>query len=227
MDLQQPIKYVTLSVSLLLFVSLAPACSADQPDHQQAAKQTKKNQNMANVDSAYFASGCFWCVEEIYEKVKGVKEAVSGYAGGSKSNPSYNEVAGGQTNHTETVKVYYNPDEVDFKTLLKVYYGSQDPTTVGQAPDFGQQYRSIIFYTNEQEKQIAKAFKESIASSGKYDEPIVTEIKKLDAFWKATEYHQDYVKKNPNKGYVRKVSKPRFQSFRKKYPELVKEKYKE
>ncbi len=217
------IQYVTFSLSILVLLGIASACSADQPDQQQPPQQSKKIQNPDDLDTAYFASGCFWCVEEIYEGVKGVKEAVSGFAGGSKNNPSYNEVAGGQTNHAETVKVYYNPDEVDFKTLVKVYYGSQDPTTVGQAPDFGQQYRSIIFYTNEKEKQIAEAYKERIASSGKYDEPIVTEIKELDAFWKAAAYHQDYVKKNPNKGYVRKVSKPRFNKFKEQYPELVKD----
>lgn len=218
-------KYVALYAFTTLICFMTAACNADQTTQRQVEAKSINTDEYQNLDSAYFASGCFWCVEAIYESVKGVKEAVSGFAGGSKENPSYKEVAYGRTDHAETVKVYYNPDQVDFKTLVKVYYGSQDPTTKGQDPDFGSQYRSIIFYTNKEEQKIAENFKERIASSGKYDESIVTEIKQFKAFWKASEKHQDYEAKNPNAGYIQQVSKPRLNAFKEKYPELIKDQH--
>lgn len=213
------------TISLILIIAIGFACSGksrktkeNQPKNQTAVSFDKKT-----IDSAYFASGCFWCVEAIYENVKGVKEAVSGYAGGSKKNPGYKEVARGNTNHAETVKVYYDTTVIDFKTLVKVYYGSQNPTTEGQDPDFGPQYRSIIFYSDKSEERIAQNFKDSLASSGSYNDPIVTEIKPLKAFWQASEYHQDYEEKHPNKPYIQQVSKPRFQRFKNRYPHLIKD----
>ncbi len=216
-------KYIGFYTFTLMICLFTTACSADQGGKNQVSANSINTQKYNNLDSAYFASGCFWCVEAIYETVKGVKEAVSGFAGGSKKNPSYQEVAYGRTNHAETVKVYYNPEQVDFKTLVKVYYGSQNPTTKGQDPDFGEQYRSIIFYTNKREKKIAKNFKERVASSGKYNDPIVTKIKSLEAFWQASEKHQDYESKNPNAGYIQQVSKPRLNAFKEKYPGLIKD----
>jgi peptide-methionine (S)-S-oxide reductase len=189
----------------------------------QAQKKSKKTQaNLNGLSKAYFASGCFWCVEEVFESVKGVKEAKSGYAGGKKLNPTYEEVGSGRTGHAEAVEVYYDSKVIDFKTLVKVFYGSQDPTTIGQNPDFGNQYRSVIFYNNAEEKAIAEAAKAEIAKSGQYKKPIVTEITKLDKFYIAEDYHQDYVRNNPTQPYVVGVSVPRFERFKKKYPELLK-----
>jgi peptide-methionine (S)-S-oxide reductase len=180
-------------------------------------------EELQGLQTAYFASGCFWCVEAVYESVEGVKEAVSGYSGGKEQNPTYYQVGSGQTGHAEAVEVFYDPAVVSFKTLVKVFYGSHNPTTVnGQAPDFGTQYRSIIFYQNEEEKAIATAFKDSLDNSGTYDKPIATEILKFKKFWKAEEYHQDYEKRNPNESYVRNVSVPRLRRFQAKYPELLK-----
>ena len=213
------------TISLILIIAIGFACSGKsrKTNENPSKNQTAVSFDKKTIDSAYFASGCFWCVEAIYENVKGVKEAVSGYAGGSKKNPGYKEVARGNTNHAETVKVYYDTTVIDFKTLVKVYYGSQDPTTEGQDPDFGPQYRSIIFYSDKSEEQIAQNFKDSLASSGSYDDPIVTEIKRLKAFWQASEYHQDYEEKHPNKPYIQQVSKPRFQRFKNRYPHLIKD----
>lgn len=181
-------------------------------------------QGGAELDTAYFASGCFWCVEAIYESVRGVTEAVSGYAGGEERDPTYEAVAAGRTGHTETVMVIYQPAVIDYQTLLQVYYGSHNPTTVnGQAPDFGRQYRSAIFYTIERERKIAEAFKEAMNESGKYDAPMATEIKPLQRFWPAEAYHQDYERKNPNQPYILRVSKPRLQRFQAAFPELLKE----
>ena len=206
----------SLSVFLFSALILLSSCS-------QAQKKTKKAQtNLSGLSKAYFASGCFWCVEEVFESVKGVKEVVSGYAGGKSLNPTYEEVGSGRTGHAEAIEVYYDAKVIDFKTLVKVFYGSQDPTTVGQAPDFGPQYRSIIFYSNPEEKAIADAAKAELGKSEVYKKPIVTEITKLDKFYDAEDYHQDYVKNNPSQSYVVGVSVPRFQRFKKKFPELLK-----
>ena len=221
-----------LSISALLL--LLWACQL-QPENENTPKSKasadKSGENKEvfqevpdSLETAYFASGCFWCVEAIYESVRGVEEAVSGYAGGSKPNPTYREVSRGQTNHAEAVKVIYNPNVVDFKTLVRVYYGSQNPTTVnGQAPDFGKQYRSIIFYQNADEEKIARAAKDSLANSGEYEEPIATEIKELDRFYRAEAFHQDYEHKNPNDSYIRNVSIPRLKRFQRKFPGLLKD----
>ena len=191
-------------------------------------KETNKEEKaiyVPNQDTkiAYFASGCFWCVEAIFESVKGVEEAVSGYAGGFTKNPTYQTIGTGKTGHSETVAVYYNPKKVSFETLVTVFYGSHDPTTVnGQHPDYGTQYRSIAFYENTTEKQIIE---NAIAKLNKevYNGKIATEVTKLEKFYKAEEYHQDFERRNPNQGYVRAVSVPRLNKFKKKFPELLKE----
>lgn len=171
---------------------------------------------------AYFASGCFWCVEAVFESVIGVEEAVSGYAGGHTKNPTYESTGRGDTGHAETVAVYYNPTLVSFETLLKVYYGSHNPTTVnGQHPDYGSQYRSIVFYSNASEK---KAIDAMIAQLNKevYNGKVATEVQAFTFFYKAEEYHQDFEKRNPNQPYVKAVSIPRLNRFKSKFPELLK-----
>lgn len=172
---------------------------------------------------AYFASGCFWCVEAIFESVKGVEEAVSGYAGGFTKNPTYKSIGTGKTGHAESVAVYYNPKVVSFETLVTVFFGSHNPTTVnGQHPDYGSQYRSIAFYNSDSEKQIIN---KAITKLNKevYNGKIATEVLKLEKFYKAEEYHQDFEKRNPNQSYVRSVSIPRLNRFKKKFPSLLKE----
>ena len=171
---------------------------------------------------AYFASGCFWCVEAVFESVRGVEEAVSGYAGGHTKNPTYQTIGTGRTGHSETVAVYYNSKKVSFKTLVDVFYGSHDPTTVnGQHPDYGSQYRSIAFYSNDTEKKIIE---NAIAKLNKevYNGKIVTEVTKHTKFYEAEEYHQDFERRNPNQGYVKAVSVPRLNKFKKRFPELLK-----
>ncbi|WP_397447044.1 peptide-methionine (S)-S-oxide reductase MsrA [Polaribacter sp. R77954] len=177
-----------------------------------------------NTKVAYFASGCFWCVEAIFESVEGVEEAVSGYAGGQTKNPTYQSIGTGKTGHAETVAVYYNPQKVSFKTLVTVFFGSHNPTTKnGQHPDYGTQYRSIAFYETDVEKQIIE---NKIAQLNKdiYDGKIVTEVTKHTKFYKAEEYHQDFEKRNPNQGYVKAVSIPRLNKFKSKFPGLLKHK---
>ncbi len=204
--------FFTLTVSLLLI-----SCLAFSKKEEKAI--TNPNQD---TKIAYFASGCFWCVEAIFESLKGVEEAVSGYAGGETKNPTYQSIGTGSTGHAETVAVYYNPKKVSFETLVTVFFGSHNPTTKnGQHPDYGTQYRSIAFYETAAEKQIIL---DKIAKLNKdvYDGKIATEVTKYTKFYKAEAYHQDFERRNPNQGYVKAVSIPRLNRFKNKFPELLK-----
>ena len=221
-------KYIILILIAGLFFS---SCTSNRRGEKVTSseaqavvvKNATSTKKMSELSKAYFASGCFWCVEAIFESVEGVEEAVSGYAGGTKENPTYQEVGGGLTDHTEAVEVYYDPDVVSYASLLEVYYGSHNPTTVnGQRPDFGKQYRSMILYTNEMEKEAAQNFKKELEVGGTYSEPIATEIEPLTTFWIAEEYHQDYEKRNPGNSYIQNVSVPRLNRFKAKFPKLLK-----
>jgi peptide-methionine (S)-S-oxide reductase len=171
---------------------------------------------------AYFASGCFWCLEAIYESVKGVDEAINGYSGGHTKNPTYEDSNTGRTGHAEAVEVIYDPKVVSFETLVDVYFASQDPTQVnGQGPDHGSQYRSIIFYQNEEQKQIILKKKDALAK--KLNEKIAAEVNPFQKFWMAEDYHQNYEKLHPNQPYVRVVSIPRLNRFKQKMPEVLKD----
>ncbi|WP_041632983.1 peptide-methionine (S)-S-oxide reductase MsrA [Maribacter sp. HTCC2170] len=179
--------------------------------------------DLQEYEVAYFASGCFWCVEAIYEDVIGVKEVISGYSGGTESNPTYEQVGRGLTSHAEAVKVFYNPKEIDFKTLVKVFFGSHDPTTLNrQGPDHGPQYRSIAFYSNESEKKIIEEYIAQLKNEEVYSSPIVTQVEKFVKFYDAEDYHQDYERLNPNNPYIINISIPRYKRFQAKYPELMK-----
>ncbi len=187
-----PIK--TLFVSLLLGVLFTGLGQAAEP-----AAKTRK---------VVLGAGCFWCVELIFENTPGVVEVVSGYAGGPEKNPTYQEVGSGATGHAEAVEIEYDPAKISYEALLTTFWASHDATVKnGVAPDFGPQYRSIILYKTEAEKQAALKSKAELQK--KLGKPITTEISALTVFYPAEDYHQDYVKKNPNNGYVRNVSQPR------------------
>ena len=165
---------------------------------------------------AAFASGCFWCTEHIFEAVAGVDSVVSGYAGGNVPNPTYEMVNTETTGHAETVLVYYDPDVVSFEELTRVFFISHDPTTRNrQGPDTGTSYRSIMFYSGNDEKVIAERAIQEFQRS--FSEPIVTEVKPLEAFYRAEGYHQDYIHHNPDVPYVVRVSIPRYEKFRRDY----------
>lgn len=171
---------------------------------------------------AYFASGCFWCVEAIYESIKGVEEVISGYSGGHTENPTYESSNTGRTGHAEAVEVIYDPEVISFSSLVDVYFGSQNPTQVnGQGPDNGSQYRSIIFYQNDDQKKIIEEKKAALAK--KLDATIAAEIYPFQKFWEAEAYHQNYERLHPNQSYIRNVSVPRLNKFKAKFPELLKE----
>lgn len=171
---------------------------------------------------AYFASGCFWCVEAVYESVKGVDESISGYAGGHTEDPTYEASNTGRTGHAEAVEILYDPGVVSFATLVDVYFGSQDVTQVnGQGPDNGSQYRSIIFYQDDAQKKIIEdkitALELSLDGAN-----VAAEVTPFDKFWLGEDYHQNYERLHPNNGYIRRISIPRLRSFQAKFPHLLK-----
>src|SRR5215212_7250472 len=179
------------------------------------AQKTKKQKNnppqkdLSKYSQATFAAGCFWHEEAMFESIKGVHEVISGYAGGTIKNPTYENHGDGSSSHAETVNVYYDSSVITYPTLLKVYFSGQDPTaTNGQHPDYGPQYRSILFYRNNTEKQLAENYIRQLNASKKYNRPIAVQVVPFTKFWEAEDYHQDYIKHNPNQGYVQSVSIP-------------------
>lgn len=222
--------------SLLITLSIAFLFSCQNNAQQKTASKSNKSmveQGLLNADPvlvpiqngkarAYFASGCFWCVEAVYESVKGVDEVINGYSGGHTLNPTYEASNTGRTGHAEAVEVIYNPDVVDFATLVDVYFGSQNPVQVnGQGPDIGSQYRSIIFYQNEEQKQIILEKKEAL--SKKLNKRLAAEVIPFQKFWVGEDYHQDYERLNPNSSYIQRISIPRLNRFKQKFPHLLKE----
>ena len=177
----------------------------------------------ATESIATFAGGCFWCEETIFESIRGVNEVVSGYSGGKEENPSYEQVGSGKTGHAESFQVHYDASKITFAELVKVFYASIDPTQVdGQGPDRGRQYRSIAFYSNESEKKIIKDYQEELSKSGRFSAPLAVQIMPFEKFWQAEDYHQDYVKINPENPYVQHESLPRKKRTLSQLQDLVK-----
>ena len=213
-------------IALVFVVSLQTCISSTPPVNNSNPIWEPNEVLQEGLKKAYFASGCFWCVEAIYESVRGVSEVYSGYAGGFTKNPNYNQIGTGRTGHAEAVEVLYDPKVVSYSTLVQVFFGSHDPTTPNrQGPDYGSQYRSIAFYDSDQEREIIQNYITLLQEKEIFSKEIVTEIKPLDKFYYAEEYHQDYEKNNPNNPYVKQVSIPRLRKFQNLYPELLKEEH--
>jgi peptide-methionine (S)-S-oxide reductase len=175
--------------------------------------------------TAVFAGGCFWCVEAVFEELDGVFDAISGYTGGTKETANYEAVCSGDTGHAEAVQILYDPSRIDYRKLLEVHFATHDPTTLNrQGNDVGPQYRSAIFYANDEEKRIAENYIAELARARVYDRPIVTTLEPLRAFYPAETYHQNYVCANPSAGYVRAVALPKVDKVRKLFAEDLKEK---
>jgi len=215
-------KLILFALSLFIF-SCGNSSTQNQTKEELTNAEPVEIPVQDNKARAYFASGCFWCVEAIYESVDGVEEVISGYSGGHTKNPTYEASNTGRTGHAEAVEVIYDPDKIDFATLLSVYFGSQNPTQVnGQGPDNGSQYRSIIFYQNQEQKKIIEDIKAEVAKN--YNKPIAAEIMPFQKFWIAEDYHQNYEKLNPDNPYIQNVSIPRLNRFKQKFPDLLKKK---
>jgi len=210
-----------MKLVLYLFSALITISACAQKKRTVEAKLSQKE--LSGYSQATFAAGCFWHEEALFESVKGVKEAISGYAGGGTSNPTYETVETGNTGHAETVNVYYDSKEVSYETLLKVYFAGQDPTQQnGQGNDLGTQYRSLVFYRNPAEKTAIENYIKNMTASGKYNKPIAAQVMPFTKFWQAEDYHQDFILHNPDQGYVQYVSIPEIKKVQKEFPELIK-----
>jgi len=226
--------YKSLFLGILTLVSTS--CQSHTKEEKKAVMAEQEilvaendtkmtSQDLSKYETAYFAAGCFWCVEAIFESVKGVKEVVSGYSGGKEENPTYEQVGGGYSSHAEAVKVYYDPKVISFTALVQVFFGSHDPTTLNrQGPDRGPQYRSVAFYKNAKEKEIIDAYIGALTEQDVYEgETITTQVTAFTKFYDAEDYHQDYEKKHPNNSYIVNVSIPRLNRFKSNFSEYLKE----
>ncbi len=172
---------------------------------------------------ATLAGGCFWCLEAVYDELQGVQRVVSGYAGGEMPNPSYQQVCSGRTGHAEVVQITYDPNVVTYRDLLEIFFTIHDPTTLNrQGADVGTQYRSAIFYHDEEQRRAAEEIIAELEGERAFANPIVTEVTALDEFYPAEDYHQDYYENNPNQPYCMVVVAPKLAKFRKKFTELRK-----
>ncbi|MBK5212897.1 MAG: peptide-methionine (S)-S-oxide reductase MsrA [Flavobacteriaceae bacterium] len=217
-------KKITILVFSVFLFSLQGSCKPSNDGNKEAETIAQKEQTPVQTETvnglkkAYFASGCFWCVEAVYESVKGVKEAISGYSGGKMQNPTYEN----HGDHAEAVEVIYDPEVISFSQLIDVYFGSQNVTQVnGQGPDNGTSYRSIIFYQNDEEKKIID---EKIDTMNKQlsGDKVAAQVLPFQKFWDAENYHQNYEKNNPDNPYIQNVSIPRINKFKQKFPNLLK-----
>jgi methionine-S-sulfoxide reductase len=176
----------------------------------------------AKLEQATFGSGCFWCTEAVFQQLRGVKSVVSGYSGGGVENPSYEQVCTGRTGHAEVVQVTFDPAEITFADLLNVFWQTHDPTTLNrQGHDVGTQYRSAVFYHDDNQRQIAEQYKQQLDAAGTFGAPIVTEITPLANFFTAENYHQDYFRSNPAQSYCAFVIRPKVEKFAKEFANLL------
>ena len=214
------------STLLILAVSLAVfwGCNNNSTNAQSEIGSDKGEYNkMENFQVATLGSGCFWCTEAVFERLNGVQKVVSGYASGTVENPTYEEVCSGTTGHAEVTQITYDPKIISYDELLEVFWKTHNPTTLNrQGNDVGTQYRSVIFYHSEEQKQLAEKYKEELNKSGAWDRPIVTEISLLTNFFSAEGYHQDYYKNNPNQGYCAFVIAPKVEKFEKVFKDKLK-----
>jgi peptide-methionine (S)-S-oxide reductase len=176
-----------------------------------------------NLETATLGAGCFWCVEAVFDDLRGVEDVVSGYSGGNKDNPTYQEVCSESTGHAEVVRLTFDPQIIDFSDILRVFFTVHDPTQLNrQGNDIGTSYRSAIFYHNDEQRQAAEEVIKEITDEGIYDKPIVTEVTAFDKFWPAENYHQEYFANNPNQPYCAAVVAPKVAKFRKKFVDRLK-----
>jgi len=220
-------------VSVLSFIFFSPSCAQrENPNRSMSLTNSLTNTSPSvaekitgneNLDTATFATGCFWCTEAVFQQLKGVKKVTSGYSGGHVENPTYKEVCTGLTGHAECIQLLYDPKEVSFDELLQVFWQTHDPTTLNrQGNDVGTQYRSAVFYQNEEQKKIAESYKKELNAKKVFDNPIVTEIEPLKNFYPAEDYHQNYYNNNGDQPYCYFVIKPKLEKFEKVFKDKLK-----
>lgn len=199
------------------------ACAQNQPKPQINTKTTMTLSS--DTASATFGAGCFWCVEAVFQQLQGVDTVISGYCGGNVPNPTYREVCYGKTGHAEVCRIVYNPKLISYRELLQAFFTSHDPTTLNrQGADVGTQYRSVIFYHNDEQKAEAEKVITELTAAQVFEQPIVTEVSPLQTFYVAEDYHQNYYNLNGEEGYCRIVIKPKLEKFRKVFKDKLKHK---
>lgn len=209
-------KYLLLGCLLATALSACAQNKDKVPDDMEATNNTK-------LEKATFGGGCFWCTEALFQYLDGVTKVTSGYSGGDIANPSYEAVCGGTTGHAEVIQVTYDPAKITYDQLLEAFWQSHDPTQLNrQGNDVGTQYRSVIFYHNDEQRKEAEFYKEKLLQSGAYDKPVVTEISPLKNFYKAEDYHQNYYNQNGSQPYCSYVIRPKLEKFRKVFKEHLK-----
>lgn len=192
-----------------------------EPKPQPPAQEAKAPPE--GLETATFGAGCFWCTEAVFQQLKGVHSAVSGYSGGTKQNPTYEQVCAGNTGHAEVIQVSFDPKTISYAELLEVFWKTHDPTTLNrQGNDFGTQYRSAIFYHNEEQQRLAEHYKQELDAAGAFSAPIVTEITPASEFYPAEDYHQKYFDANPRQPYCAAIIRPKVDKVRKAFAEKLK-----
>jgi peptide-methionine (S)-S-oxide reductase len=209
---------------MVLFVIALVSC---KPDIKREESIKMDNFDVSKMDTATFGAGCFWCTEAVFQSLKGVYRVTSGYSGGSVENPTYEEVCAGSTGHAEVSQIVFYPAEITFEELLEVFWRTHNPTTLNrQGNDIGTQYRSVIFYHNEEQKKTAEYFKNKITLENIWDKPVVTEITAFTKFYPAEDYHQNYYTNNPRQGYCSFVITPKVEKFKKLFADKLKKEFK-
>jgi len=213
------------SMAVTLFTAIFfTACGQSAPSKQKLnTMEDKSNIETGNFETATFGSGCFWCVEAVFQLLDGVVKVESGYSGGQIKNPGYREVCAGTTGHAEVCQITYDKNKISFKDLLEVFWKTHDPTTLNrQGNDAGTQYRSAVFYHNNEQKELAEKYKAELNKSGAWEDPVITEIAPYTAFYKAEDYHQDYFNQNGSEPYCRYVIQPKVEKFEKVFKSKMK-----
>lgn len=209
--------------SLAVWLLVAGSSCGQQNNQAETKMVNEANNKEAGLELATFGSGCFWCTEAIFLNVAGVEKVESGYSGGKVKNPTYKEVCSGLTGHAEVIQLTYDPKKISYEELLEIFWQTHDPTTLNkQGADVGTQYRSVIYYHNEQQKKSAEFYKAKLDKSGAFSNPIVTEISPYTVFYKAEDYHQNYYNLNSSAPYCSYVIQPKLEKFKKVFKEKLK-----
>ncbi len=212
-----------LKVFFISIVSLMGLHSCAQKDNKTSTKKDSKIMSTATLDTATFGTGCFWCTEAIFQQVEGVEKVTSGYSGGTVPNPTYEQVCSKTTGHAECLNIMYDPAKVSFDELLEIFWQVHDPTTLNrQGADAGPQYRSVVFYHNEEQKAKTAKYKAELDKSGAWDKPIVTTLEPFTEFYAAEAYHQNYYNNNTSQGYCQFVIRPKVEKFEKVFKSKLK-----
>ena len=211
-----------LTCTLLLLAALG-ACAQSSQKHKKINTMNESASVQAKTDTATLGNGCFWCTEAVFQQLEGVIRVASGYSGGHVENPNYKEVCTGATGHAECLQILFDPSKISFDELLEVFWQTHDPTTLNrQGNDIGTQYRSAVFYHNDEQKAKAQKYIDALNKSGAWDKPVVTSLEPFVKFYKAEDYHQNYYNDNPEQGYCQMVVRPKVEKFQKVFKDKLK-----